>query len=183
MHYQFLPRRIIPANTGRMVKAGQHIADEGDHPREYGENSLGLSGRKLRLRIIPANTGRIAPGGSISRTITDHPREYGENASPPCLARRCCGSSPRIRGELNEYAKIFRPDRIIPANTGRIWSTVSFSASIGDHPREYGENCQRCGLRAAATGSSPRIRGESCSRWPGSCSAGIIPANTGRIAW
>ena len=50
-----------------------------------------------------------------------------------------------------------------------------------DHPREYGENPMNPRVWWDARGSSPRIRGECGGGDVGGASAGIIPANTGRI--
>ena len=73
------PIGIIPANTGRISSKSRSVQAKGDHPREYGENSItfkalhphGGSSPRIRgefflqivdqflHRIIPANTGRI----------------------------------------------------------------------------------------------------------------------------
>ena len=91
----------------------------------------------------------------------DHPREYGENDARAPYPASSPGSSPRIRGKCCRRCS----QRTLRA----------------DHPREYGENAAQPPPGSGRGGSSPRIRGKSCSRWPGSCSAGIIPANTGKI--
>ena len=70
---------------------------------------------------------------------------------------------------------------IIPANTGRMVPPTLKCPPIRDHPREYGENLRRVGKSGGTLGSSPRIRGESFVAFCASDSAGIIPANTGRI--
>ena len=93
----------------------------------------------------------------------DHPREYGENDARAPYPASSPGSSPRIRGKCCRRCS----QRTLRA----------------DHPREYGENAAQPPPGSGRGGSSPRIRGKSCSRWPGSCSAGIIPANTGKILW
>ena len=91
--------RIIPANTGRMVRSVTKVAANGDHPREYGENVVQVTpeiereGSSPRIRgewvedlmqegyyrIIPANTGRILHDLPHIVQPRDHPREYGEN--------------------------------------------------------------------------------------------------------
>ena len=73
--------------------------DHGDHPREYGENSLmstltvEFGGSSPRIRgkfvihrphdkasgIIPANTGKIVDVPVVCYEGWDHAREYGEN--------------------------------------------------------------------------------------------------------
>ena len=49
---------------------------------------------------------------------------------------------------------------IIPANTGRMNTTVGTAFTAWDHPREYGENHVERWAILLAEGSSPRIRGE-----------------------
>ena len=50
-----------------------------------------------------------------------------------------------------------------------------------DHPREYGENNNGLIGLFGVAGSSPRIRGECDGFTQDFRTAGIIPANTGRI--
>ena len=54
---------------------------------------------------------------------------------------------------------------------------------VGDHPREYGENYDPDDPTVTQLGSSPRIRGKWGSRKPQAEAMGIIPANTGKIAF
>ena len=91
------------------------------------------------------------------------------------------GSSPRIRGEYVFYITYSTSSRIIPANTGRITLSCPSHASVGDHPREYGENNPLHRTPCTPHGSSPRIRGESHRLIPQVHLQRIIPANTGRI--
>ena len=93
----------------------------------------------------------------------------------------CVGSSPRIRGESDTNDLIALNERIIPANTGRIFSSTVAAAEIADHPREYGENLWRLRTPAPPLGSSPRIRGEWSINLTLRRFGRIIPANTGRI--
>ena len=117
-----VPRRIIPANTGRMYDDVDDEAESGDHPREYGENAIDLNNAAIRVGssprirgecttmwtmkrnpgIIPANTGRITLRYHLARRTWDHPREYGENASTMYTTCYVSGSSPRIRGESHQ---------------------------------------------------------------------------------
>ena len=173
-------RRIIPANTGRMIVRSPWALVCGDHPREYGENwptdffALPLLGSSPRIRgecncdpiihqpngIIPANTGRIMRSLDAESLDEDHPREYGENNVAATTARSVWGSSPRIRGEF-PFQPLTNPAQgIIPANTGRILCLPMLRGFWGDHPREYGENTGGASHPEPSTGSSPRIRGE-----------------------
>ena len=157
---QTLEHRIIPANTGKIRPTRVHRLFNRDHPREYGENVArwrllcGFRGSSPRIRgkladvfqclfrcgIIPANTGKMATIMIWARRGWDHPREYGENHwwSPSRAPKS--GSSPRIRGEYSLAKEWPHVNGIIPANTGRICSRCLSALSIGDHPREYGEN-------------------------------------------
>ena len=95
--------RIIPANTGKMLRLRRPRQRGRDHPREYGENlstraaTARPSGSSPRIRgklplqgvcsggrrIIPANTGKMLKIEGLWYWVPDHPREYGEN--PPRL--------------------------------------------------------------------------------------------------
>ena len=70
------------------------------------------------------------------------------------------GSSPRIRGESTDYLEGTGGERIIPANTGRIFLGHVIQCTYQDHPREYGENLPGEEVSLSTVGSSPRIRGE-----------------------
>ena len=130
---------------------------------------------------IPANTGRIRWLPCQCHVCWDHPREYGENPAKNSTPRRRDGPSPRIRGEYTWTHRAARTTGTIPANTGRITSSVMFGTSGTDHPREYGENVKSGINEASSWGPSPRIRGEFASLSLFSARRGTIPANTGRI--
>ena len=155
---------------------------EGSSPRIRGECSLNSAG-KTAVGIIPANTGRLSAATISAGCVTDHPREYGENLYLLFACNGVGGSSPRIRGELDDFPASWHDVRIIPANTGRIDQHHAYGCAVWDHPREYGENGEYAGMHWGTDGSSPRIRGE-CRGRVGSCLwCRIIPANTGRIPW
>ena len=79
MSVQRRPKGTIPANTGKMFQDCERVIVVGDHPREYGENTIddgalhGVAGPSPRIRgkselrrdwdannrTIPANTGKI----------------------------------------------------------------------------------------------------------------------------
>ena len=111
----------------------------------------------------------------------DHPREYGENLAVASSLPSLTGSSPRIRGECSRQVRWLARLGIIPANTGRITTPIRSLITLGDHPREYGENTLIMWVHWLSAGSSPRIRGESDRTTDHGIRLGIIPANTGRI--
>ena len=76
---------------------------------------------------------------------------------------------------------VYEEDRIIPANTGRIYAAALPCLARRDHPREYGENKQRWVSCQTIPGSSPRIRREFIRQHNTNAPRRIIPANTGRI--
>ena len=121
---------IIPANTGRMGGVGSPNEDGRDHPREYGENRVGLLRLLVVARIIPANTGRIQGQQGKLCDDRDHPREYGENRFKTCFACSTSGSSPRIRGEclLTLENPTSRTD----------FTSLSFSTSSSAHAGGFG---------------------------------------------
>ena len=154
-------RRTIPANTGRMVgRVSMGHQRSGPSPRIRGECAEVL-GETIPLGTIPANTGRISTHWQHCHSSWDHPREYGENPVDRIGSSKTMGPSPRIRGEYCMHNSTCASPRTIPANTGRMAPFSRASASLSDHPREYGEN-QRLAVSSAQTGGpSPRIRGES----------------------
>ena len=48
-----------------------------------------------------------------------HPRRCGENFWLVVLMVRCRGSSPQVRGKLNEAEEYKAADRLIPAGAGK----------------------------------------------------------------
>ena len=89
------------------------------------------------------------------------------------------GSSPHVRGTLNNRARATRVTGIIPACAG---NTYVPSVPIGrcrDHPRMCGEHWNRWGTATSSLGSSPHVRGTLMMRPSSGVSAGIIPACAG----
>ena len=172
--------RTIPANTGKIPLPHVHAASSWDHPREYGENYGGRADRvatqgpsprirgkcaaciatRKTGRTIPANTGKIRWVIRNQRSGKDHPREYGENLDLMPMTSISSGPSPRIRGKLRSIVISPCLAGTIPANTGKISWFVVPTLSLGDHPREYGENQLVCGTDPITGGPSPRIRGK-----------------------
>ena len=153
------PGGIIPANTGKIGNEMTYEFTLTDHPREYGENlalvveQANAAGSSPRIRgkylpeyggrrfqgIIPANTGKILPQTWFHIQDRDHPREYGENTVCQPLTERPQGSSPRIRGKFNRMEVISGYDRIIPANTGKIWECYRPAPRWGIIPANTGK--------------------------------------------
>ena len=88
-----------------------------------------------------------------------HPRVCGEHSRPSKVIATCCGSSPRMRGTLNQILDWDDSERFIPAYAGNTAGSTGVSSPMTVHPRVCGEHpvIERCRLNIA--GSSPRMRG------------------------
>ena len=69
------------------------------------------------------------------------------------------GSSPRVRGTVNEYLYPHKRLRIIPACAGNRENWESMDVTIRDHPRVCGEQLTFAFIMQLRKGSSPRVRG------------------------
>ncbi len=68
-----------------------------------------------------------------------HPRVYGEYLIVPHYAVVPHGSSPRVRGILDQVVRFSLFIRFIPACTGNTSWHQSVWARLSVHPRVYGE--------------------------------------------
>ena len=156
-------QRLLCQDHPRMC--GEHGSDWrrtrgiwGSSPHVRGARGEGLHGT-LPERIIPACAGSTPSGSCACSSPGDHPRMCGEHA---LLARRllvALGSSPHVRGALDEDLPLLRALRIIPACAG---STSEGEVCIGvpqDHPRMCGEHTSGAVAYASNGGSSPHVRG------------------------
>ena len=171
--------RIIPAHAGNSMRVVEAIPPLPDHPRACGElrkpsaPKSGASGSSPRMRgtlgcggvccgshrIIPAHAGNSAAPGRPRLPQPDHPRACGELLRAEVCRVGSFGSSPRMRGTLQELDHRGRPNRIIPAHAG---NSITHSCQIScqsDHPRACGELNAALSRVFAFAGSSPRMRG------------------------
>ena len=89
------------------------------------------------------------------------------------------GSSPHVRGTLEDEAAVHELRGIIPACAGNTSGHGLGCACGRDHPRMCGEHCTKSCPTSSGLGSSPHVRGtlsRLIMRW-GIC--GIIPACAG----
>ena len=172
--------RIIPAGAGSTPYFDPHRYKFRDHPRRCGEHtceiqmSRRIHGSSPQVRgartalgcgrqsagIIPAGAGSTRYETLIRSLSRDHPRRCGEHVRCRHCYETFNGSSPQVRGALNNYSLDQQYFRIIPAgagSTGLGWpirarvgiipagagSTPparSSHASPRDHPRRCGEH-------------------------------------------
>ena len=96
----------------------------------------------------------------------------------------CCivssmGSSPRMRGTLDDRVGDAGRVRIIPADAGNTHHRMRAHSWGGDHPRGCGEHLAVERTECAQPGSSPRMRGTLLD-WSSSVTRlRIIPADAG----
>ena len=131
---------LIPAHTGKTLRFPPvRRARRGSSPRIRGKPCSDF-GTHTERGLIPAHTGKTNSAYLQHRSCRAHPRAYGENAD--ALARRLphLGSSPRIRGKLDDPEFILGKTRLIPAHTGKSLIRSSVITKTAAHPRAYGEN-------------------------------------------
>ena len=151
---------IIPAYAGNTKAPPWHGQGERDHPRICGEHWIERDGRAQRMGssphmrgtrtatpelctavgIIPAYAGNTVGFQWDCAHPRDHPRICGEHHPANYHPPRQTGSSPHMRGTLQDR----RPWRIllgiIPAYAGNTFVVKSNDATLRDHPRICGEH-------------------------------------------
>ncbi len=150
---------IIPADAGSTGLEPSACVPARDHPRGCGEHLGVIDDLRVDRGIIPADAG------STERAVIE--------------AAGLVGSSPRMRGALEEERR--RPPRggIIPADAGSTQRGGIEHCGIRDHPRGCGEHTFVDDIRGAYEGSSPRMRGAPGIRLRVAVRRGIIPADAG----
>ena len=155
--------RIIPAHAGQTISNRAMANDHTDHPRACGANpvdtrasspSPGSSPRmrgkpgarfwqSVRHRIIPAHAGQTQSLAIFRRDTPDHPRACGANYVGADYRLVSAGSSPRMRGKLQQGQRHSERVRIIPAHAGQTAAYALWVRRAADHPRACGANCLR----------------------------------------
>ena len=90
------------------------------------------------------------------------------------------GSSPRVRGKLDEFLAQEGHLRIIPARAGQTSTPMSPKNSRPDHPRACGANQNQLRTMGVDIGSSPRVRGKPTDVKRAPHTVRIIPARAGQ---
>ena len=89
------------------------------------------------------------------------------------------GSSPRMRGTLDNHHVNVEHGGIIPAYAGNTVVCERLAAAAWDHPRVCGEHRTAVAERVENQGSSPRMRGTLVGDRLANVDPGIIPAYAG----
>ena len=153
---------IIPAYAGNTLAMAILQALRRDHPRVCGEHEpvtpifshfpgssprmrgtrFGLSLKVLSDGIIPAYAGNTGNRRHRCYRWWDHPRVCGEHSCSWTPAATSTGSSPRMRGTLDQTGACDVAPGIIPAYAGNTAWLLPASFLVWDHPRVCGEH--RC---------------------------------------
>ena len=151
--------RFIPACAGNRVSPSLHPCITSVHPRVCGEQAFGpelqvardgssprVRGTAHKLlqpqqhkRFIPACAGNRPTCFELPRPPTVHPRVCGEQIVIVYSVFSTGGSSPRVRGTVEEAVRITRIKRFIPACAGNSWRVWACYATPPVHPRVCGE--------------------------------------------
>ena len=171
---------LIPARAGKTATQFVWRGPDSAHPRACGENpdrvlwqvmgggsSPRVRGKPVRMgrpsastRLIPARAGKTA-GNPVSQAHRRaHPRACGENGVGEEAVAFGAGSSPRVRGKLEERRESRGQGRLIPARAGKTRPGCPRPPSRSAHPRACGENLRILDDNPGPEGSSPRVRGK-----------------------
>ena len=190
---------IIPAGAGLTAQICRVGRPAGDHPRGCGAHWIPLPasppcrGSSPRVRgsqqirhagippggIIPAGAGLTNENQVPCFPQRDHPRGCGAHSTCRLASFPSSGSSPRVRGSLNEDLGKWVLDGIIPAGAGLTSELFDATIIARDHPRGCGAHHMAITEEQLKTGSSPRVRGSPATRRPPYALRGIIPAGAG----
>ena len=129
--------------------------------------------------IIPAYAGSTWPCSASPRRWEDHPRVCGEHAMSSWVSSWNLGSSPRMRGALQQTSAAPVVHGIIPAYAGSTNRVTISKYQLKDHPRVCGEHCFMPIPNKGHFGSSPRMRGAPSKNSINRVYCRIIPAYAG----
>ena len=154
---------IIPAYAGNTSNTKSKVRPPRDHPRVCGEHLPARRNIPVRMGSSPRMRGtpRVAPcAGAVMGIIpayagntsdilggmfnhSDHPRVCGEHTQSPLPQAAFPGSSPRMRGTLDQRHHRNGRLGIIPAYAGNTSVPSGTIIPSRDHPRVCGEHRQR----------------------------------------
>ena len=151
--------RIIPAYAGSTSPPEPRPGPPPDHPRIRGEHAALASQAHSIAGSSPHTRGALGAARAAAGVAGIIPAYAGSTdwISP---GRRRCRDHPRIRGEHDHHAAVFkRGERIIPAYAGSTVTVRPGWTPKGDHPRIRGEHTTSKSPRRTGFGSSPHTRG------------------------
>ena len=131
------------------------------------------------LRLIPAGAGTTSHRGSTRALLSAHPRRCGDHASQSVAIFLPWGSSPQVRGPLEDRLDNHSNGGLIPAGAGTTVDSFLICALGEAHPRRCGDHSGTPLVSRITAGSSPQVRGprSAVMSWGGR--KGLIPAGAG----
>ena len=138
-----------------------HRHGAGSSPRGRGKPKAPKT-VKLTVRLIPARAGKTPWTASLPVSRPAHPRAGGENAINSMGAGIAEGSSPRGRGQQDEFNRLVESYGLIPARAGKTDSCDRLGRGSWAHPRAGGENAHTSALAAPHGGLIPARAGKTC---------------------
>ncbi len=112
-----------------------------------------------RGRFIPACAGNTVDHPHPSTWGAVHPRVCGEHTTNLSPEQQAIGSSPRVRGTLDDMGLFACKSRFIPACAGNTGTMQASGKQSSVHPRVCGEHDDGAETVNSKNGSSPRVRG------------------------
>ena len=153
---------IIPAGAGLTSAPAAAAFCIRDHPRGCGAHCAVMTiftprrGSSPRVRgslrcsstadgddgIIPAGAGLTTCRRHSRRRTWDHPRGCGAHSFMPIILQSGSGSSPRVRGSLEDEDIVTSEEGIIPAGAGLTQRRRLLQSPGQDHPRGCGAHME-----------------------------------------
>ena len=134
----------------------------------------------LHRGLIPACAGKTSEVCQGRWGSAAHPRVCGENGNVDHFDGDVEGSSPRVRGKLEDAHASRKRAGLIPACAGKTRQGRQMQSRRWAHPRVCGENEPGCQPSLLSAGSSPRVRGKLSLGVVARGQSGLIPACAGK---
>ena len=125
--------------------------------------------------------GRCCAGGAVDSGII--PAHAGKSDDSERRTSAFRGSSPLMRGKVNDNWDKLDNEGIIPAHAGKSFEVRFSHFPTWDHPRSCGEKKCSLGFRVRTRGSSPLMRGKAHYWMALVVGFGIIPAHAGKSSY
>ena len=146
-----------------------------------------MRGKVVRSEELPGVVG-ITPAyaGKSANTIADmpgdwdHPRACGEKGRQAWEKPVQRGSSPRMRGKVQQPQQRGSAPGITPAHAGKSCHVNKAGTRCKDHPRVCGEKSSSHRASSPVLGSPPRMRGKGFYHKVLRFHQGITPAYAGK---
>ena len=116
---------------------------------------------------------------TIETSSKDHPHACGDKEMARLISDASKGSSPRVWGQANDTAVLFRASGIIPTRVGTRGKLRNRCYDGEDHPHACGDKTRFYLKQGKLPGSSPRVWGQARRDTPSAIFPGIIPTRVG----